>query len=464
MLVVEDVPAIEDEGRLHHGIVHGLVVDRLERVPLGEDDDGVGAPGSLHRVLHDGDGLIVRHRPGLRAGMIPFEFWHGQIQSHLLLGHLRVVYAEVAPVRHEPAAHVDGRGLPGVAGVFLERKAVDSDLFPFDGVEHRGDDSLHEPLLLVVVHGDHRLPVVGDILETHALADVHQVQNVLLEARSPEPDAGVQELGADTGVGSDRLGHLLDVGPGGLAEGGDRVDRGYPLGKHGVGRELRQLGRPQVRLQDAFLRDPVGVHGRQHLDCLRPPAGVFSTYEHTVWTAEIADGGSLGQELRVRQNVKLDRRVRAVALQDLFNGLGRLDGNRRLLDDNLGRLGYCRDHSGGSLPIREVGRLTGTDSASLRGGVHAHEDDVCLRYVLLHLGGKKQIATPGCLHDLLKPRLVDRKGWRVPGRDPALVDVEHHDLNLRALEGNHGHCRATHIPSSDACDLHSVSCGEESGV
>ena len=56
--------------------------------------------------------------------------------------------------------------------------------------------------------GAHRLPVVSDLLEADALADVDQVQDVLLEARPAEAHARVQELGSNARVRADRVRHL----------------------------------------------------------------------------------------------------------------------------------------------------------------------------------------------------------------------------------------------------------------
>src|SRR5690606_41386183 len=88
---------------------------------------------------------------------------------------------------------------------------------------------------------------------------VHQVEDVLLEARAAETDGGFQELGPDAAVGADGPGHLVHVCPRLLAELGDGVDGGYPLGQEGISRELGQLRGPQVGGQDAAAVDPPAV-------------------------------------------------------------------------------------------------------------------------------------------------------------------------------------------------------------
>ena len=56
--------------------------------------------------------------------------------------------------------------------------------------------------------GAHRVPVLGHLLEADCLADVDQVENVLLEAGAAEAHAGVQELGADPRVCANAASHL----------------------------------------------------------------------------------------------------------------------------------------------------------------------------------------------------------------------------------------------------------------
>lgn len=52
------------------------------------------------------------------------------------------------------------------------------------------------------------VPVFGHLRKTGGLADVDEVEHVLLEARTPEPDRGVEELVADAGVVPQSSRHL----------------------------------------------------------------------------------------------------------------------------------------------------------------------------------------------------------------------------------------------------------------
>jgi len=76
------------------------------------------------------------------------------------------------------------------------------------------------------------------------LAEIHEVQNILLEAGAPEPHAGVQKAGPDAGIQADRMGDLLDVGLGFFAQGGNGINRGDTLRQKSVGHQLGKLAGP----------------------------------------------------------------------------------------------------------------------------------------------------------------------------------------------------------------------------
>ncbi|CAK0843322.1 unnamed protein product [Prorocentrum cordatum] len=147
--------------------------------------------------------------------------------------HLGVVHVDERSILHQHIANGQRRSLTHVAGVLLERETEDCNLLPGDGVEQGLYDPARERLLLVLVHVDHLLPVLSALVQAELLADVHEVQDVLLEAGAAESDRGVQELLPDAAVGADGPGHLADVGTRALAEPGDGVDAADALGEHG---------------------------------------------------------------------------------------------------------------------------------------------------------------------------------------------------------------------------------------
>ena len=77
------------------------------------------------------------------------------------------------------------------------------------GGEH--GDACHRRLPGSPVKGAHRLPVRSNLVQPNALADVHQVQNVLLKAGAAKAHARVQELGPDARVRADGMRHLRDT-------------------------------------------------------------------------------------------------------------------------------------------------------------------------------------------------------------------------------------------------------------
>lgn len=183
------------------------------------------------------------------------------------------------------------------------------------------------------------------------LAEVDEVEDVLLEARATEADGCAQEFGADARVVADSVGDLVDVGTRRLADGGERVDRRDTLGKHRVGRELRQLRRPEADGQDAlssssnvsqgascngqYLRDPVGVYASEGCACIFALLSLQRTDQDTIGLEEIRDGGSLSEELGVGKDVEPAARL-AVGLEDGAHRLCSPAGHSGLLDDDLG--------------------------------------------------------------------------------------------------------------------------------
>jgi len=85
-----------------------------------------------------------------------------------------------------------------------------------------------------------------------ALAQIYQVEDILLETRPSETDAGTEELGAETRVVADGVGDFVDVGAGGLADGREGVDGGDSLGEHGVGSEFGEFGGPEADGEDTI--------------------------------------------------------------------------------------------------------------------------------------------------------------------------------------------------------------------
>lgn len=77
------------------------------------------------------------------------------------------------------------------ACVLLEGEPEDGDLLVRDRVEKALNDPLGESQPLEVVEGDDLGPVFGHLWQVQALADVDQIEDVLLEARPAKADTGL---------------------------------------------------------------------------------------------------------------------------------------------------------------------------------------------------------------------------------------------------------------------------------
>ena len=419
-VVVEDVPSVENEGRLGHGGIDLLIVVGLELVPLGQDGQGVRAVAGLIGVRAGGDGILEAGGVVLvdAAGVV-------HLDPHVLALDLGVEDVDLGPLLEQIADDEHRRGLADVAGVLLEGISEDGHLLAGGGVEHLGHHLLREALLLVVVHEDDLVPVGGALVEAVGLAEVDEVEDVLLEAGAAEADGGLEEAAADAVVLADGTADLGHVGAGGLAEGRDGVDGRHALGEEGVGNELGQLRRPEVGGQDVVPVDPVGVDADELLSGGQALGGLLPTDEDAVGLHEVVNGGTLGKELRVGQDLELESLL--VDLEDAADGLGGTDGDGRLLHDDLVGGGNLGNLTGAELAVLDVGGTSGADALRLGRGVDGDEDDVGLVDLVVDVGREEQVATAALLNDLGQTGLVDGQIVAVPGIDLLLGKI--HDAN-----------------------------------
>lgn len=360
--VVEDVTSIEDEGGLHHALVDGLVVVVLELVPLGHDDDGMSIATGFDGVLDDGD-HIVESGVGLGVDMAGVV----ELHEHGGLRDLGIVHDDSGLLVEEVLGDVGGSGLTGVTSVLLEGEAEHADLLAVDGIEHGVDDVLSEAALLVVVDLDDVEPVLGDLVEAVVLAEVDEVEHILLEAGATEADGGGEELAAETRVRTDSAGDLSDIGADLLADGGDGVDGGDSLGEEAVGGQLGELGGPDVGGDDALARHPAVVEVNHDLEGGETVGGLLGAEEDTRGLEKIVDGGTLSEELGVVDDAELDAGIGL--LEDSLEGGGGTDGDGGLLNDNLVVLGATSDGTGGELEVLQVGGRAGADTKGLGGSL-----------------------------------------------------------------------------------------------
>ena len=108
--------------------------------------------------------------------------------AHLLPLDLRVIYMDLSGLFEKIAANEGGSSLAGVSSVLLKSKAVDGNLLARHSVHHGSDHLLAEAPLLVFVHFDDLIPVLGNFVKAVGLTQVDKIENILLEARSAEAD------------------------------------------------------------------------------------------------------------------------------------------------------------------------------------------------------------------------------------------------------------------------------------
>lgn len=77
------------------------------------------------------------------------------------------------------------------------------------------------------------------------------------------------------------------------------------LGQHGVGGQLGQFRRPETDSQNSLSGNPVGVDGGQTGACALTGFGLKRTDQDSVRGEQVLDGGTLGQEFGVGQDVEL---------------------------------------------------------------------------------------------------------------------------------------------------------------
>lgn len=102
--------------------------------------------------------------------------------------------AYLCALLQQSLANVDRRAFAGVARVCLEGETEDGNLLVIDCVEHGIDDERAKTHLLVVIHLENLRPIVGDFIHLMLLAQINEVQNVLLEAAPAKTGATLEEL------------------------------------------------------------------------------------------------------------------------------------------------------------------------------------------------------------------------------------------------------------------------------
>mmetsp|Transcript_14641 Transcript_14641/g.35284 ORF Transcript_14641/g.35284 Transcript_14641/m.35284 type:complete len:219 (+) Transcript_14641:206-862(+) len=217
--MIQNISAIEYEGRLGHTFVNTLVIQRLEFIPLRQHRQSVGAIARRVGIGSCGDSR-TQARVGFLAHVARVVHFH----PHVFALHLRIIDVDFGLLEDKVAYHKHAGSFAHVPCILLEGISQNGDLFARDGVEHARHHLLREALLLVIVHDDHIIPVVRAFFQAIRLAEVDEVEDVLLEAGAAKTDGGVEETFADAIIHADGAGDFGYVGSGGLTQRGYGVD------------------------------------------------------------------------------------------------------------------------------------------------------------------------------------------------------------------------------------------------
>mmetsp|Transcript_24272 Transcript_24272/g.47395 ORF Transcript_24272/g.47395 Transcript_24272/m.47395 type:complete len:431 (-) Transcript_24272:11-1303(-) len=400
--------------------------------------------GSLVRVGLDLNAFL--EFPSRSQGLVVVE-----VELNLFLFNLRVVDGDLGALSKKVLGDVHGGGLTSISSILFEGESKEGDLLTRDGVEHGLDHLPGEAVLLVVVDLDNLVPVLRDLLKTEALAEVHKVQDILLEARSTEADGGVKEALANTLILTDSVSNFLDISASGFAKLRDGVDRGDTLSKEGVSNELGELRRPEVGGDNPIPGDPVGVHINKLLHSLLSKLGGHASNEYTVRHIKVFHSGTLGKELRIRKHLEVDLAI--VSHQHLTHRVRGTDGESGFLNNDLRSIRNLGDVACCKLPVLQIRGAACTNTVGLGWSIDRDKDDLAFLNRFIDLRGEEQVLVANLLDYRVEPRLVDRQCVGVPSRDLLWVDVDDVHLHVRTLESNCSHGWTPNISGTNATDL-----------
>lgn len=114
--------------------------------------------------------------------------------------------------------------------------------------------------------------------------------------------------------------------------------------------KLGKLRTPESSHDAAIPRDPVGVDVHERVAGGLRLGSAKTSDENAIRVLEVGDGGSLGEELGVREDVEAVVGVR-VSLEDRAHGRRRAGRDRGLFDDDLGGGGHGRDAARAGLNV-----------------------------------------------------------------------------------------------------------------
>ena len=343
---------------------------------------------------------------------------------------------------HEPRQDHEARTLAHIVGVGLEGDAEYRDGLALDAAAAGFGDLVHHPDLAGVVAALHRFHDCAGA--ARFLGDAGKGRCVLGEAGAAETGARMQEVAPDAAVEADPLGDILDVGAKPLAEVRDLIDEGDLGREKAVGGVLDQLRRLEGGEQHRRLDEEERPVERPH-DCLRPLG--LDPDDDPVGAHEVADGRTLAQEFRVRDDV--ERGIGPPLPDDAGDLAPGADWHRRFRGDDGMAFQRIGDLAG---RFMDEGKVRVAVAAPARGADRQHHH-VRPRHGVGDVAGEGE--PPGCYiggEQRLQPRLVDRAPPRLQRRDLLRcgIDAGHSEAELGETGGRY----KADISGTYHCDAH----------
>ena len=152
----------------------GPIPVRLVLMSLGLSNQGiaVAANSEIERIAD------------LRSKSVPYVLGAPalNVSTEAILACGGLSWADVQRVEFPGYDDVSGGRLASVTSVFLESEAHDCNLLASHGGKHAVHHAVGEAVFLPVVHEHHLIPVRGNFGKAESLAEVHEVEDILLEA------------------------------------------------------------------------------------------------------------------------------------------------------------------------------------------------------------------------------------------------------------------------------------------
>ena len=299
-------------------------------------------------------------------------------------GH-RIDTAHVGALPVQTLGQRHGRGATHVVGPGLERQPQERDDLALE-VPDRLLDLAEDRDQRCVVHAG-GLAQQPEVI-AQSVGHPRERDDVLGQAVPTVAESGAEERGADARVGAHDLGHPAHVGIGQLTDAREGVGERDLRREERVGRQLGELGRSGVGLDQAAVLEHRGVELAQHLE----PARVVAADDETVRPQRVLDGVPLPKELRVGHGDQVE--VRAFEPDHFRDASRRARRHRRLDDEHHPRLGGPGDRA-----RRLLDRRQALVAVALRRASDADEHDARASHGVGDAGGESEPVLPKPLEE-----------------------------------------------------------------